>query len=607
MAGEFEQPAWIGFCAFLHSHLPGLRLGERSHMAPCFAPPGDHTRLLELRSHNPEDLLQPFDTFHIGQSAILDRADLAVARRTEIRKEVDEEDGGFVLRRAEERLRTRAMVLWSPVKALIQYGRLRILSGSYWIPVVADYHNKSAMSARRIKGAQQEIVCPRVDPNTEADTLAFSRCYELPSFFRSRHPSGAALSLYVDGRLVQRKQLVRRRSMEVSGQVRPGALPVPSPVGAQSGRDLSSRKEGTVSIKDLLDVRPIVYAVHDSYRIGHRATVPGAADSSRHPLKALPTRTGQYSHRDRSTGSDGQLTVQRDPWHRRLAPVRMLRKTARRVPLGFRRRRLHDLTTMAGGQFDSSKTRVAPVFDALACLGVADWPRGLLLLAEGRVSTIPDLNFAFQRGFWGNDEQGLEPPLSLLRWLVRNVQPRAGERSERELLFRRDAATIERALAELDAMTSWPGRKWYLFEGKTFPDALIETPDALIVVEGKRTEPAPTTHTTWMSRRDQIWRHIDAAWGVRGTRKVFGMFVVEGDDRGDVPAVWMEGLHAARSSEAIAASFPHRAGDEVRQLLECLVGITTWQKVCENFGLDFAMLPRTVAEVQPSGHRKKLA
>jgi hypothetical protein len=253
---------------------------------------------------------------------------------------------------------------------------------------------------------------------------------------------------------------------------------------------------------------------------------------------------------------------------------------------------------MPGGQYDSSKTRVAPVFNALSRLGGADWPRSLLLLAEGKASVIPDLNFAFQRGCWGENEHGLEPPRSLLRWLVRNVRPRIGECAERELLFKRDPQTIERALTELDSMKNWPGRRWYLFEGKTFPDALIETPDALIVVEGKRTEPGPTTHTTWMARRDQIWRHSDAAWEARGTRHVFGMFVVEGDDRGDVPAVWMEGLHRARSAEPLAASFPHRTGDQIRQLVGCLVGVTTWQKVCVRFGLDYASLPRTVRDLQ---------
>jgi len=101
-----------------------------------------------------------------------------------------------------------------------------------------------------------------------------------------------------------------------------------------------------------------------------------------------------------------------------------------------------------------------------------------------------------------------------------------------------------------------------------------------------------------MVRRDQIWRHIDAAWEVRGTRQVFGMFVVEDGHCGEVPAVWTQGLHGARSPEALAGSFPHRTEDEIRQLTDCLVGVSTWQKVCGKFGLDYTTLPRTVADVQ---------
>lgn len=84
----------------------------------------------------------------------------------------------------------------------------------------------------------------------------------------------------------------------------------------------------------------------------------------------------------------------------------------------------------------------------------------------------------------------------------------------------------------------------------------VPGPAALIVVEGKRTEPAPTTTMTWMARRNQIWRHIDEAWEVRGARQIFGIFIVEGDAGGHVPRVWADGLDAARSEEALAASSP---------------------------------------------------
>ena len=41
-------------------------------------------------------------------------------------------------------------------------------------------------------------------------------------------------------------------------------------------------------------------------------------------------------------------------------------------------------------------------------------------------------------------------------------------------------------------------KSWHLFEGETRPDVYIETPDLLVVIEGKRTEGGPTTSTKWI-------------------------------------------------------------------------------------------------------------
>lgn len=254
---------------------------------------------------------------------------------------------------------------------------------------------------------------------------------------------------------------------------------------------------------------------------------------------------------------------------------------------------------MPGGPFDSSKTRVAPVLDAMAHLPFDDWPLGLLLDAEMYPSGLPaHHNYDFDMGCWAPSELGLWPPRSLLRWLVQNVQPLPSETDPlRQKLFSRDPDTIELALAKIDAMTVWPGRSWYIFEGKTFPDAVIETPDTIIVIEGKRTERGPTTSTKWMPGRHQIWRHIDAAWETRENKAVYGMFIVEGDSKGKVPVAWLEALSEARSERALESSLPHRSPEERRQLLGCLRGITTWQKLCDRFKLDRSIL---IDRLEPS-------
>jgi hypothetical protein len=184
---------------------------------------------------------------------------------------------------------------------------------------------------------------------------------------------------------------------------------------------------------------------------------------------------------------------------------------------------------MPGGRYDSSKTRVVPVFDALRTRD-DDWIRSLIRLPEGggRQPDLDGLDLVFEEGFWGASERGLQPPLSLLDWLIENVKRPVRSTTHhpfRERLFDRDPDVMREAQRLLRSRGRTRG--WYVFEGLTYPDAFLVTPSALIVVEGKRTEAGPTADTTWLKGRHQMWRHINAAWEIRGQRQVFGFFVVE--------------------------------------------------------------------------------
>jgi hypothetical protein len=254
------------------------------------------------------------------------------------------------------------------------------------------------------------------------------------------------------------------------------------------------------------------------------------------------------------------------------------------------------------GLKDSSSTRVNPAFTAL----IASDPTGALWLP--RLLTLPqhghpqatnssslDLTIKDQKDIaWTNggdrQEKALAPPVSLLSWLVRNVAapaklPKASEDTQefRRKLLLRDSATVAQALHLLRSSASSTG--WYIFEGLTYPDVYIETPDALIVIEGKRTEAGPTTHTTWMPARHQMLRHIDAAWEVRGSRQVFGFFIVEGDNNGDVPEKWKAASLETVSLPAIDGSLPHRSPDDREGIAKAFCGVTTWQQVCQTFGV----------------------
>jgi hypothetical protein len=121
--------------------------------------------------------------------------------------------------------------------------------------------------------------------------------------------------------------------------------------------------------------------------------------------------------------------------------------------------------------------------------------------------------------------------------------------------------------------------------------------DALVVIEGKRTEPTTTTDTTWLKGRHQIWRHLDAAWEIRGRRAVYGFFIVESEvdsSDGSAPEHWRSAGAECLAPEVLRSSFPHRSEDEAHAISRCYLGVTTWRYVCERFNIDWRTLPNEV-------------
>lgn len=194
---------------------------------------------------------------------------------------------------------------------------------------------------------------------------------------------------------------------------------------------------------------------------------------------------------------------------------------------------------------------------------------------------------------FGRNEKPLEPPTALLSWLIRNLKaPRDGRLSKdpivaqkRSELIAGEPARIEDALR---ALKSGGREDWFIFEGSTWPDVFIGTADLLVVIEGKRTEGGPTKNTKWMEGRHQMLRHIDCAWEIRGRRSVCGFFIVEGDKiSGETPLLWTKAARETTSTDALARSLPHRGSEERAAIAACFAGVTTWQKICAEFGIDF--------------------
>jgi len=248
------------------------------------------------------------------------------------------------------------------------------------------------------------------------------------------------------------------------------------------------------------------------------------------------------------------------------------------------------------GKNNSSKTRVAPVFEGLLKLdptGSSWLPKLLSLPHGGAAACIIGRDCLLECCRWDGHggEKALPPPASLLRWLAQNVEhpsdPRVWRTSEytrqkREALLRRDPDTIAEALRALERPPCKAG--WYVLEGPSYPDVYLETPDIIVVIEGKRTEGKTTTRTLWMPGRRQMWRHIDCAWERRGNKRVCGLLIVEQD--GEATQFAEETL----SADAIHKSLPHRSPDEVLAITECFLGAITWQSVCEEFGLSMPSL-----------------
>ena len=262
------------------------------------------------------------------------------------------------------------------------------------------------------------------------------------------------------------------------------------------------------------------------------------------------------------------------------------------------------------GNKDSSLTRVKPVFDQLfkADQTGNSWLVRLLSLPVGGNTPFlpPGCRFTIKDCGWGSNEKRLSAPVSLLSWLIRHPRKptsgglssdptKAGKR--RQWLEGSDARRAE-ALRLLRHNPK--NENWHIFEGQTQPDVFIETDDLLVVIEGKRTEREPTTRTKWMAGRHQMLRHLDCAHEIRGRKCLLGFFIVEGEDTYTaVPSKWLEFAEHTVKHEAVFSSLPHRGPDEQREIAAAFIGVTTWQRVCEEFrdlGIDWKLLPDKIGK-----------
>jgi hypothetical protein len=271
------------------------------------------------------------------------------------------------------------------------------------------------------------------------------------------------------------------------------------------------------------------------------------------------------------------------------------------------------------GIYDSSRTRVAPVFGRLQCFDPSgvQWLQGLLDVANSRGRSKPEAGTAPLRvAKWWPREAALAAPPTLLRWLLEHAEAPATEDgwgrgattiSQRRRLVDRDAATMAEALQSLERRSS--PRAWYVLEGPTRPDVYLDTGEVVVVIEGKRTETEPTTSTAWMRVRHEMLRHLDAAWEHLGGRRLYGLFIVEAEDgegsAATAPQGWQATVELATSDEIVKQSLPHRSAEERSAIAGALLGVTTWQAVCDEFQIPRAVLIPEVLDDRPVRRRSR--
>ncbi len=170
------------------------------------------------------------------------------------------------------------------------------------------------------------------------------------------------------------------------------------------------------------------------------------------------------------------------------------------------------------GRYNSSLTRVQPVFDALQHQDTATWLAELWRMAattkQGAVPPPAAIGALVPGKVY---ERALPPSTAFLRWMVRHppkltIPAHYGATSEaarrqRARLFDPDAELHDgRIRVALQAIEAHGGagsaRQWWAFEGFTHVDACFETNECLLLIEGKRTE-LVSASTRWFASRNQ--------------------------------------------------------------------------------------------------------
>ncbi len=276
------------------------------------------------------------------------------------------------------------------------------------------------------------------------------------------------------------------------------------------------------------------------------------------------------------------------------------------------------------GAFNSSRTRVRPVFGDLLRRDPTGrrWLSSLLQLAPRntalaqalaqRATALDGACLASREVQVPGDgpevlpgcfERTLPPPGALLKWCLDNpdrlARPlRRGEHEVKPLGPKHRAALLGPAgpardaaqrlgLAELSRLGPEGSRRaWWAFEGFTSVDCALETPELLLLIEGKRFEPVSSAGS-WIPDRNQISRNLEVASDYAAqTGKQFAVLLI-GPDNCQAP-----------EDETLTKGWPHPDVPAQNRLLDHFLGAVSWRQVCSAVDVDYDSLPGTSADAR---------
>jgi hypothetical protein len=254
------------------------------------------------------------------------------------------------------------------------------------------------------------------------------------------------------------------------------------------------------------------------------------------------------------------------------------------------------------GRYDSSRTRVQPVFNQLLKMDPSgrQWTGKLFSsvlhkspTANRLSSKIGILSSSAKNRF----EIKFPPPERFLKWLLENPghlswptqkggPKRFGMNTQlwREKLVGKhgmaaQAEAQREALNHLERLGAVGSlREWWAFEGFTTVDCVLETDEALLFIEGKRKDTLSPS-TEWFVGRNQLFRNLETC-GEAARGKEFGVLLIAETD----PLLDL-------TKQMAEKGLPHLQDNERSDLIDRFLGVVLWRELCEVTGVDFQKLP----------------